>query len=112
MDPHNEIVIIGGGLAGCECALALARHGIASTVYEQKPGAFSPAHTSPGLAELVCSNSFRSDDASGSGVGLLKQEMRELGSAVMDAAARCSVPAGKALAVDRTEFSRILTESN
>ncbi|MCQ2444639.1 MAG: methylenetetrahydrofolate--tRNA-(uracil(54)-C(5))-methyltransferase (FADH(2)-oxidizing) TrmFO [Mailhella sp.] len=110
MDPHNEIVIIGGGLAGCECALALARHGIACTVYEQKPGAFSPAHTSPDLAELVCSNSFRSDDASGSGVGLLKQEMRELGSAVMEAASRCSVPAGKALAVDRTEFSRILTE--
>ena len=99
--PANQFVIIGGGLAGCECALALARAGIASTIYEQKPEAFSPAHVSEGLGELVCSNSFRSNDVQGSGVGLLKQEMRELGSEVMAIAETCSVPAGKALAVDR-----------
>ena len=91
-----QFVIIGGGLAGCECALALARAGIASTIYEQKPEAFSPAHVSEGLGELVCSNSFRSNDVQGSGVGLLKQEMRELGSEVMAIAETCSVPAGKA----------------
>ena len=78
-------VIIGGGLAGCECALALARAGLASTLYEQKPEAFSPAHTSPLLGELVCSNSFRSNDAQGSGVGLLKEEMRKLHSAALRA---------------------------
>ena len=65
-------VIIGAGLAGCECALALARAGLPCTLYEQKPEAFSPAHTSPLLGELVCSNSYRSNDAQGSGVGLLK----------------------------------------
>ena len=102
-------VIIGGGLAGCECALALARAGLACTLYEQKPEVFSPAHVSPLLGELVCSNSFRSNDAQGSGVGLLKEEMRKLGSAVMAAAETCSVPAGKALAVDRTLFSEALT---
>ena len=102
-------VIIGGGLAGCECALALARAGLARTLYEQKPEAFSPAHTSPLLGELVCSNSFRSNDAQGSGVGLLKEEMRKLHSATMAVAETCSVPAGKALAVDRTLFSEALT---
>lgn len=105
-----QFVIIGGGLAGCECALALARAGIASTIYEQKPEAFSPAHVSTGLGELVCSNSFRSNDVQGSGVGLLKQEMRELGSEVMAIAETCSVPAGKALAVDRELFSQRLTQ--
>ncbi|MBQ5728279.1 MAG: FAD-dependent oxidoreductase, partial [Mailhella sp.] len=82
-NPTPEFVIIGGGLAGCECALALARAGIACTIYEQKPETFSPAHVSEGLAELVCSNSVRSNDVQGSGVGLLKQEMRELGSVTM-----------------------------
>ncbi|WP_418765408.1 methylenetetrahydrofolate--tRNA-(uracil(54)-C(5))-methyltransferase (FADH(2)-oxidizing) TrmFO [Mailhella sp.] len=101
--------IIGGGLAGCECALALARAGLPCELYEQKPEVFSPAHVSPLLGELVCSNSFRSNDAQGSGVGLLKQEMRKLGSATMAVAERCSVPAGKALAVDRSLFSQALT---
>ena len=110
MPEHSpEIAIVGGGLAGCECALALARSGVPCTLFEQKPEAFSPAHSSPLLGELVCSNSFRSDDASGSGVGLLKQEMRLLGSEVMRAAKTCSVPAGKALAVDRTLFSEQMT---
>ena len=102
-------VIIGGGLAGCECAFALARAHLPCTLYEQKPEAFSPAHTSPLLGELVCSNSFRSNDAQGSGVGLLKEEMRDLSSVTMDIAKTCSVPAGKALAVDRELFSRELT---
>ena len=110
MPEHSpEIAIVGGGLAGCECALALARSGVPCTLFEQKPEAFSPAHSSPLLGELVCSNSFRSDDASGSGVGLLKQEMRLLGSEVMSAAKTCSLPAGKALAVDRTLFSEQMT---
>lgn len=101
--------VIGGGLAGCECALALARAGQDCVLYEQKPAVFSPAHTSAGLGELVCSNSFRSDDAAGSGIGLLKREMRDLGSAIMTVADRTRVPAGKALAVDRERFSAELT---
>ncbi len=105
-----DFMVIGGGLAGCECAVHLARQGHGVTMYEQKPGHFSPAHQSAGLAELVCSNSFRSDDALGSGVALLKEEMRALQSAVMEAAKLCRVPAGKALAVDRDEFSRVMSE--
>ncbi len=106
----TEFAVVGGGLAGCECALALARHGIPCTLYEQKPEVFSPAHVSPLLGELVCSNSFRSNEIAGSAVGLLKQEMRELGSEVMAAADQCSVPAGKALAVDRQLFAERLTK--
>ncbi len=100
-----RVAIVGGGLAGCECALYLARAGVAVTLLEQKPLVFSPAHTAPGLAELVCSNSFRSDELT-SGVGLLKQELRDLGSALMWAADDSRIPAGKALAVDRRVFSR------
>lgn len=104
-----RVAIVGGGLAGCECALYLARAGVDVTLLEQKPLAFSPAHVTPGLAELVCSNSFRSDELA-SGVGLLKQEMRELGSALMKAADASRVPAGKALAVDRQVFSQNVSE--
>ena len=103
-----SIAIVGAGLAGCECALQLARRGNAVTLFEQKPGTFSPAHTSPGLAELVCSNSLRSDELA-SGVGLLKQEMRDLGGALMAVADAERVPAGKALAVDRDRFSAAVT---
>ena len=79
----QRIALVGAGLAGCECALQLARRGFAVTLFEQKPEAYSPAHSMPQLAELVCSNSLRSDELA-SGVGLIKQELRELGSALMD----------------------------
>ena len=105
----TSVAIIGGGLAGCECALALANSGIAVTLFEMKPGRSSPAHTNNDLAELVCSNSFRSD-APDAAIGLLKQEMRALGSVCMAVAEYVRVPAGKALAVDRELFARAITE--
>ncbi len=105
----THIAVVGGGLAGCECALALADAGLPVTLFEMKPTVFSPAHISVNLAELVCSNSFRSADPH-SAVGRLKVEMRALGSAVLAAAEQTSVPAGKALAVDRILFSRHLTQ--
>lgn len=108
LSPIRSVAIVGGGLAGCECARLLARAGIAVTLHEMKPTRFSPAHSLEGLAELVCSNSLRSDDID-SGVGLLKQEMRELGSLTMEAATATQVPAGKALAVDRDLFSAHIT---
>lgn len=108
-ESHPVIAIVGGGLAGSECALALARAGVDCCLYEQKPLEFSPAHISSNLAELVCSNSFRSNDATSSGVGLLKREMRDLGSSILAVADAASVPAGKALAVDREMFSAKIT---
>ena len=108
--PLSSFAVVGGGLAGCECALALARAGHAVTLFEQKPGFRSPAHVSDRLAELVCSNSLRSDERT-SGVGLLKAEMRALGSVFMELADACRVPAGKALAVDREAFSRAMTQA-
>ena len=107
--PTPAITIIGGGLAGCEAAWQAAKRGCRVTLYDMKPHSFSPAHSSPDLAELVCSNSFRSDDPS-SAVGLLKEEMRQLDSLIMAAASQTKVPAGKALAVDRTLFARFITE--
>lgn len=104
-----RIAVVGGGLAGCECALRLARSGYSVTLYEQKPFSRSPAHVSDDLAELVCSNSLRSDEPV-SGVGLLKQELRQLGSSLMAVADQTRVPAGKALAVDRELFARKVTE--
>ncbi len=106
----QHIAIIGAGLAGCECALFLARKGFSVTLFEQKPLCFSPAHTSEHLAELVCSNSFRSDDIN-SGIGLLKAELRELGCFSMQLAEAVRVPAGKALAVDREAFSQGMTQA-
>lgn len=102
--------VIGAGLAGCEAAWALAQRGVAVELYEQKPARFSPAHSSPDFAELVCSNSLKSLSPD-SAAGLLKNEMRLLGSVTLAAADRCRVPAGGALAVDRTEFSRLVTLS-
>ncbi len=100
--------IIGAGLAGCEAAWQLAQAGHDVVLYEMKPKRFSPAHRSEDLAELVCSNSFRSAEPE-TGIGLLKLEMAELGSLVMDVAKGTEVPAGKALAVDRERFAREVT---
>lgn len=105
-----KVAVIGGGLAGCECALALARMGVSSTIFEMKPEKYSPAHENPDLGELVCSNSLRSDDAQNA-VGVLKNEMRALGSIVLRVAEECRVPAGKALAVDRAAFSQGMTRA-
>jgi methylenetetrahydrofolate--tRNA-(uracil-5-)-methyltransferase len=97
-------MIIGGGLAGCEAAWQLTKRGHPVILYEMKPCRFSPAHQSPLLAELVCSNSLRSNQIDNA-VGLLKEEMRVLQSLIMKAADCTSVPAGRALAVDRSAFS-------
>ena len=101
-----DIHIIGGGLAGSEAAWQLAKHGLKVRLSEMRgSGDMSPAHQTTGLAELVCSNSFRSDDHEKNAVGLLHHEMRQLDSLVMAAAAKAEVPAGSALAVDRDVFS-------
>ncbi len=105
----ERVTIIGGGLAGCEAAWAVRRLGGDVTLYEMKPLKFSPAHRLPGLAELVCSNSLKSEDLENAS-GLLKEEMRLLGSIVMETAGKTRVPAGKALAVDRVRFSELITQ--
>lgn len=104
-----EITIIGGGLAGSEAAWQAAQRGCAVILHEMKPVRFSPAHESPLLAELVCSNSLRAADVS-SAVGLLKEEMRRLGSLILAAADQTQVPAGRALAVDRSLFAQFITD--
>ncbi len=104
------IKVVGAGLAGCEAAYYLAERGVAVTLYEQKPKKFSPAHESPLFAELVCSNSLKSDDVYGNACGLLKEEMRRLGSLTMQAAEYAKVPAGGALAVDRELFAQFITD--
>ena len=103
-----DVAIVGAGLAGCECARVLADMGKDVTLFEAKPEVRSEAHVSDLLSELVCSNSLRSD-ALASGIGLLKQELRDLHSPFMQDADACRVPAGKALAVDRTLFSERVT---
>lgn len=105
----KNITIIGGGLAGSEAAWQAVRRGCRVTLYDMKPHTFSPAHSSPDMAELVCSNSFRSDDVE-SAVGLLKEEMRRCDSLIMRTAQECRVPAGKALAVDREKFAARITQ--
>jgi len=110
MNSHNsQLIVIGGGLAGSEAAWQAAGLGCQVVLYEMKPLAFSPAHHSPLLGELVCSNSLRSDAVT-SAVGLLKQEMRFMGSLIMEAAEQTRVPAGKALAVDREKFAQFITQ--
>ena len=104
------ITIIGGGLAGAEAAWQAARRGVAVRLYEMKPRKFSPAHNSPLLGELVCSNSLRADSRDRA-VGLLKEEMRRLNSLIMAAAAATRVPAGKALAVDRGAFAAHISQA-
>ncbi len=107
---RDPVTIIGAGLAGCEAAWQLARRNCPVALYEMKPEKRSPAHESDSLAELVCSNSFRSDDPH-SAVGLLKDEMRTLGSLIMRVADETAVPAGKALAVDRELFAATITKA-
>ena len=103
-----EIHILGAGLAGCEAALFLARQGLTVQLYEQKPRKFSPAHKNENFAELVCSNSLKADRLA-SASGLLKAEMRLLGSSLLPVAEACRVAAGGALAVDRTRFAALVT---
>ncbi len=104
-----KVKVIGAGLAGCEAAWQLANAGIEAELYEQKPFHYSPAHTMPTLAELVCSNSLRAAGLENA-VGLLKEEMRLLGSLIMECADATRVPAGGALAVDRELFSKMVSE--
>ena len=109
MSNTPKIKVIGAGLAGCEAAYAAARLGVLVELYEMKPHKYSPAHHSEGFAELVCSNSLRSDSVTNA-VGLLKEEMRRMGSLILEAADATRVPAGSALAVDRDRFSDYITE--
>jgi methylenetetrahydrofolate--tRNA-(uracil-5-)-methyltransferase len=103
--PINPVHIIGGGLAGSEAAWQLARAGVPVVLHEMRPVRRTEAHVGSGLAELVCSNSFRSDDPERNAVGLLHEEMRRCGSLILATADRHRVPAGGALAVDRVGFS-------
>ncbi|GJE55301.1 MULTISPECIES: methylenetetrahydrofolate--tRNA-(uracil(54)-C(5))-methyltransferase (FADH(2)-oxidizing) TrmFO [Methylobacterium] len=109
MTGSNPIHIIGGGLAGSEAAWQIAEVGHRAVLHEMRPVRRTDAHHSQDLAELVCSNSFRSDDANGNAVGLLHQEMRSLGSLILRAADAHQVPAGGALAVDRDGFAAAVT---
>lgn len=106
----ERVTIIGGGLAGCEAAWQVAKRGGQATILEMKPVKMSPAHTMEGLAELVCSNSLKSESLENAS-GVLKEEMRSLGSLVVKAAEATRVPAGSTLAVDRTAFSAFITAS-
>ena len=105
-----KVKVIGAGLAGCEAAYLLAERGVEVELYDIKPKSFTPAHSDKNFGELVCSNSLKSNDVYGNACGLLKEEMRVLGSLTMQAAEAARVPAGGALAVDRAEFARFLTE--
>ena len=105
----EKVTVLGAGLAGSECAWQLAKRGIKVKLIEMKPEKMTPAHSSPYFAELVCSNSLRSDELTNA-VGLLKAEMRALGSLIMESADKNRVAAGGALAVDREGFSRYITE--
>ena len=106
----KTVTVLGAGLAGSECAWQLARRGVRVRLVEMKPNKMTPAHSSPLFAELVCSNSLRSDELSNA-VGLLKAEMRKMGSLIMASADKNRVAAGGALAVDREGFSRTITET-
>lgn len=103
-----QIKVIGAGLAGCEAAYQAAKYGVDVLLYEMKPGKYTPAHKSEGFAELVCSNSLRSDRLE-NGAGLLKEELRLMDSLIMRAADSTRVPAGGALAVNRSDFSDFVT---
>ena len=109
MKTNKTINVIGAGLAGCEAAYQAANRGVKVNLYEMKPENYSPAHHNPNFAELVCSNSLRSDELSNA-IGVLKAELRAMGSLIMEAADHTKVPAGSALAVDREKFSAYVTE--
>lgn len=106
----QTVKVIGAGLAGSEAAWRLAEEGFLVELYDIKPRVFTPAHSNPDFAELVCSNSLKSGDVYGNACGLLKEEMRILGSLTMQAAQHTSVPAGGALAVNRDDFARFITQ--
>ena len=106
----DSVLVVGAGLAGCETAYYLASHGIKTTLVDMKPKKFTPAHESENFGELVCSNSLKSNDIYGNACGLLKEEMRRLGSMLIAVADETAVPAGAALAVDREKFSARITE--
>src|ERR1700757_1442100 len=109
---HTESVhVIGAGLAGSEAAWQVAQSGVPVVLHEMRPSRMTEAHRTDGFAELVCSNSFRSDDAANNAVGLLHAEMRRLGSLIMRCADANQVPAGGALAVDRDGFSAAVTKA-
>jgi methylenetetrahydrofolate--tRNA-(uracil-5-)-methyltransferase len=107
----QPVHVIGAGLAGSEAAWQVAKSGVRVVLHEMRPGRMTEAHRTDGLAELVCSNSFRSDDPANNAVGLLHAEMRRLGSLIMRAADANQVPAGGALAVDRDGFSAAVTKA-
>ena len=106
----SRVLVVGGGLAGSEAAYYLASRGIETTLVEMKPKKFTPAHESENYGELVCSNSLKSNDIYANACGLLKEEMRLLGSMIIEAADQTKVPAGAALAVDRDRFSAYITK--
>jgi len=106
---QEELIVVGGGLAGCEAAWQAANRGVCVRLFEMKPKRFSEAHTLSGLAELVCSNSLRGAGMNNA-VGCLKEELRRCGTLFMEAADATAVPAGGALAVDREAFSSLVTE--
>src|SRR6202008_4713555 len=105
----QPVHVIGGGLAGSEAAWQLARAGVPVVLHEMRPVRGTDAHLTDSLAELVCSTSFRSDDAANNAVGLLHEEMRRCGSLILRAADAHKVPAGGALAVDRHGFAEAVT---
>ncbi|MGH7752421.1 MAG: methylenetetrahydrofolate--tRNA-(uracil(54)-C(5))-methyltransferase (FADH(2)-oxidizing) TrmFO, partial [Gemmatimonadales bacterium] len=105
----TAVAVVGGGLAGSEAACALAQRGVPVRLFEMRPGVPTPAHQTAALAELVCSNTFKSTDVTNAH-GLLKAEMRLLGSVVLDAADGARVPGGTALAVDRQAFAAAVTD--
>ena len=109
MNQNNTIVVVGAGLAGSEAAWQIAQRGIHVKLYEMRPNKQTEVHHTDLFAELVCSNSLRSNQLE-SGPGLLKEELRRMDSLIMMAADQCAVPAGGAQAVNREEFSRFITE--
>ncbi|MBO5714122.1 MAG: methylenetetrahydrofolate--tRNA-(uracil(54)-C(5))-methyltransferase (FADH(2)-oxidizing) TrmFO [Clostridia bacterium] len=106
----HKIKVIGGGLAGSETAYYLAENGVKVQLYDVKPNKFTPAHSNKNFGELVCSNSLKSNDVYGNAAGLLKEELRILGSLIIESADQSKVPAGNALAVNRDEFAEYITE--